>query len=69
MATKTIELCDRCGNEIKPIKFTRTKINTVVGQSTVFGRGYYDYCECKYDLCPACAKEFDKFMTKERDGK
>ena len=65
MASKTIEICDRCGKEIKHSKFPRAKIKTVVGQLTVFGLGAYDYCNCEYDLCSECSKSFDKFMDKE----
>lgn len=68
--------CDRCGSEIKikPISQMRfARYGDYSTPSPIFEEGFIrgEIHECKlffgqrYDLCPKCRKEFERFMKNE----
>ena len=56
-----VRTCDRCNKKIKYGKFPFAK-STKVKSAFIFGFGVYDYADFTFDLCPTCAKDFEKFM-------
>lgn len=61
-----IFLCDRCKRKLVRHPFVKMKRTLLVEH--IFGFGPYDYVNEQYDLCPKCAREFERdFMHMKPD--
>ena len=60
---KTVNICDRCGKEIKYGIFPQAI--ATVDYTIAFSFGSYDYSTSKYDLCGDCVKALGKFLEME----
>lgn len=64
MSTKSTQVCDRCGKEIKYAEFPYSRVSKITYIS-IFGFSPFAYNDTKIELCKKCTEEHDRFMREE----